>query len=473
MQLLKKLVGLPFPRTPNYQVSGQLDLADHRVQFRDFKRRVGNSDLEGTIDVDPDKEPPEVPANLASRRVDLADLGGFIGSEPGRVDTTGQSATQRAQVAKAEASARLLPDTPISIPKLHWADIDLKYRGQQIEGRSVPLDHLDVAMDIVNGTVTLHPISFGVGKGRIKGNTTLTPQAQAAHAKADVDFQNVDVSCLLAATHLFEGAGAISGTAEIDATGKSLAQMLGNGNGGVRLGMAGDDLSAIMVDLSGLQFGNAVLSALGLPKRTPVECFIGAFALQQEVATIQAFVLDTKEGVVNGAGSVNLRDESVTLRLRTEAKHFTIGSLPTPINITGTPKNPGIMPGAELLARGGAAAGAVADDPVRHRRRPSLRQLTCAGEANVGRPAPAAAADPTDDALIGLSGAEGPLKGHFLLDGVGRPSQLSHSGACSTETARHALRTCRVRVPKETECRRRSPTRSTMGSSSASPIRRR
>jgi AsmA family protein len=45
------------------------------------------------------------------------------------------------------------------------------------------------------------------------------------------------------------------------------------------------------------------------------------------------------------------------LRLSTEAKHFTIGTLHAPINITGTLKKPSIMPGAELLARGGAAAG--------------------------------------------------------------------------------------------------------------------
>jgi AsmA family protein len=357
MSLLEKLTGLPLPRTPNYQITGQLDFADKRVQFRDFKGRVGNSDLEGTIDVDPAKEPPEVTANLASRRVDLADLGGFIGAEPGRVGTTGQSPAQRAQVARAEANTRLLPDTPISVPKLHWANIHLKYRGQQIQGESVPLDHLDVAMDIVNGGVTLHPISFAVGKGRIKGNIQLAPQGQSAHAKADIDFQSLDVSRLMAATHLFEGAGTISGTAEFDGNGASLAQMLSNGNGGARLGMTGGDLSAVLVNLSGLQFGSAMLSALGLPKRTPVECFIGALALQRGVLGIQALVLDTGEAIVNGAGSVNLKDEGLNLQLKTEAKHFKIGSLPAPINVTGTLKNPSIMPGAELLARGGAAAG--------------------------------------------------------------------------------------------------------------------
>jgi hypothetical protein len=43
--------------------------------------------------------------------------------------------------------------------------------------------------------------------------------------------------------------------------------------------------------------------------------------------------------------------------LKTDSKHFSIGSLPTSINITGTFKNPSIRPGAGVAARAGAAAG--------------------------------------------------------------------------------------------------------------------
>src|SRR6202012_6137716 len=103
-----KLTGLPIPKTPNYQVAGQLDFADGRVQFRNFKGRVGNSDLNGTIDADPANQPPEVTADLVSHSVDLADLGGFIGAEPGRVTTTGQTPAQRADGAKVSTSSKLL-----------------------------------------------------------------------------------------------------------------------------------------------------------------------------------------------------------------------------------------------------------------------------------------------------------------------------------------------------------------------------
>ena len=49
--------------------------------------------------------------------------------------------------------------------------------------------------------------------------------------------------------------------------------------------------------------------------------------------------------------------------MRTEAKHFSIGSLPAPIHITGTLKHPNVSAGSEMVARGGLAAGLAAAFP--------------------------------------------------------------------------------------------------------------
>ena len=58
MSLLSGLDGSA-AAAPNYQLTGQLDFANQRVQLRNFIARVGNSDLTGTIEVDPKDEPPE------------------------------------------------------------------------------------------------------------------------------------------------------------------------------------------------------------------------------------------------------------------------------------------------------------------------------------------------------------------------------------------------------------------------------
>jgi uncharacterized protein involved in outer membrane biogenesis len=288
----------------------------------------------------------------------LTDLGGFIGSTPGRRDTPGETAAQRKETAQAEASLKLIPNTPINMPKLRAADVRLKYRGAHIEGESIPFDNIVVNLNITDGNITLKPLNFAVGTGEITSDITLSPLDKGMHTTAQIDFRRVDLSRLMAATHLFHGAGVIGGSANINTTGASLAQMLGDGNGGVRLFMTGGDLSALLIDISGLEFGNALLSALGIPQRATLHCFIGDLALNHGILHTQMLALDTSESDVHGTGDINLAHETIDYTLRTEATHFTIGTLPTPINITGTFKNPSIRPEAlPLAARAGAAIG--------------------------------------------------------------------------------------------------------------------
>jgi hypothetical protein len=358
MGLLEHLIGFPIPKTPPYEVSSKVAFAGGlRIRLEDFSGRLGSSDIDGTIAVDPGKERPEATADLHSNRVDLADLAGVIGAEPGRATTPGETRQQKAELAQASAGSKLLPDTPISLPRLTWADIHLQYRGNHIEGRSVPLDNLTLAMDLVNGRISVHPIAFGVGFGKIKADADLAPVGHELRAHADIQLQRVDVARLMAATHTFNGAGAISGAGAIETEGNSFAAMLGNGNGEVKMAMAGGNLSALLVDLSGLEFGNALLSALGMPQQTAVSCFIGDFGLRRGIMGVRALVLDTGEAIINGGGDVDLRDERINLWIRTASKHFSIGSLPADINIGGTLKKPSILPGGEIAARGGAAVG--------------------------------------------------------------------------------------------------------------------
>lgn len=356
MKLLYPLTGIPIPQTPPYKVSGNLDYKAGRVQFTDFQGTVGRSDLRGDIAVTTTGK-PVVEATLASRQVNMQDLGGFIGSTPGHVNDPGQTAQQRAQVARAEASSQLIPNAPISLPKLNAADVHLHYKAEHILGRGQPLDDMVANLDIVDGAIKLHPLSFGIGGGQIASQIALDEAKGGLHARADVTFQRIPVDKLLSASGVARGAGTIGGRAVIEGTGTSLAGILGHGSGEVKLYMArGGNLSALLVDLSGLQFGNALLSAIGLPKRAQIECLILDGKLQNGVLRPAPLLLDTSEALVSVKGDVNLLTESLALELTTKAKHFSIGSLPADINIGGTFKDPSIRPDVgDLAVRGGAA----------------------------------------------------------------------------------------------------------------------
>jgi uncharacterized protein involved in outer membrane biogenesis len=360
MSLLYPLTGVPIPQTPPFSITGNLDYAGGRVRFSDFAGTVGSSDLNGNIAEAPGiGGKPDVVLDLWSRRVDLTDLGGFIGTPPGKATTKGETAAEKQQLAEAKAKKTLLPDTPINLPKLRSADIHLKYRGENIENRSTPFDNLVVDMDVVDGRITLHPLDFGVGSGRVASTIELAPGPHdVVKANADIRFQHINLSRLLQATHAFKGEGILGGEAKIDTNGIWRASMMGQGNGELKLILlGGGNLSALLVDLTGLQFGNALLSALGVPNRADLKCFVTDLPLNQGILDTKVLLAETSEGRITGKGSVNFRDQTLDYSITTRSKNFSIGSLPGPINLTGPLGSPSIRPGAEIVARAGAAVG--------------------------------------------------------------------------------------------------------------------
>jgi uncharacterized protein involved in outer membrane biogenesis len=356
---LYQLTAIPIPATPPYSISGRLDYTRQTIHFENFKGRLGSSDIEGTItETTPtDGARRLVTANLASRRVDLTDLAGFLGATPGKTTTPGQNATTKAQEAAASARPNLLPTTPISLPKLNAANVELHYKGDTIINRDVPFDNVVVNLSIKNGRITLHPLDFAVGSGSIASNFDLAPADGILHTTANIDFKKLPLARLMQVTHAFAGDGVIGGTAHLTGTGNSVAAILGHGNGRLQLFMnQGGDVSALLVDLAGLQVGDAVLSALGVPNKTKIQCLVSDFTLTNGQVNTKALLLATTEANILGTGTANLTTEKINLALDTEATHFSIGSLSTPINIGGTLKHPSVLPAAgPLAARAGPA----------------------------------------------------------------------------------------------------------------------
>ncbi len=83
-------------------------------------------------------------------------------------------------------------------------------------------------MDVVDGAVALRPLTFGVGRGRILVEASLTPQVEgdAVRARAEVRFERLDVSRLMEASGGYQGEGVLSGAARLEGTGRSVAEIL-------------------------------------------------------------------------------------------------------------------------------------------------------------------------------------------------------------------------------------------------------
>lgn len=356
---LEALIDIPLVSTPPYSLAGKLDFIDGHVSFRDFKGRVGDSDLSGDFTVDPGKERPQVTADLQSTQLVLADLGGFIGTVPGKEVKPAMTEEQKQAHAREEDDTDLLPDEPFDIPELRAADFDVTFEGKRIVGEDMPLDNLATTLTIEDGLVTLKPLNFGIGEGRIAGDVVLDARQTPMATRASVDFQRVNLRQVMKLTETFEGAGMVGGRIYIETTGQSFAEMLGNGSGEFKLFMAGGNISALLVNLAGLDLGNSILSALGLPDETPIRCMVSDFDLRDGVLKTQAFFLDTEEAMIVGTGTVNLEKETIDYRINTQPKEPSIGAFPAPIDIEGPLGDPQVGPDAGELAERAAPSIAL------------------------------------------------------------------------------------------------------------------
>jgi AsmA family protein len=358
MELLLPLIGIATPKTPPYKISGRLDFENGRIKFTDMTGLVGSSDLSGDLEVNPAGQRPTLTANLVSHRVDMEDLGGFVGSTPGRTTTPGQTPQQVEEVKRAEASPKLLPTTRISIPKVLAADVHLTYHGEKILGKNMPFDSINVKMDIEAGRIRLAPIRLGIGDGALAGTISLSPVGDVVDADADIKAEHVNISKLLASAGLGSGQGTLDGNAKLKGRGASMSAILAHGDGGIRIVMPmGGNINSLLVDLSGLEIGPAFLAAIGVPDKEGIRCMVADFALQKGILASRTLEVNTTDHVITGGGRVDLSREVVEMTLRTDPKHFTIGKLATPIQIIGPFKDLHFMPDKELAIRGGLAAG--------------------------------------------------------------------------------------------------------------------
>ncbi|MDM4770748.1 AsmA family protein [Solimonas sp. SE-A11] len=352
---LYPLTGVPLPPTAAYSLQGHLDYEQGRVRFRDFHGRVGQSDLSGTLAVDLSGERRLVTADMRSSKVVLADLGGFVGVTPGKAGAETESEEQKAQRAQAQARERVLPDKPINLPKLRAADLDIKYRADRIES-DLPFDGLSAHLVSREGELQLKPLQFRIGEGRIAGNIELDGRSDVVHVVGDIDFRRIDLKRLVRDNPALSGTGLIGGSARIDSYGNSTAQILGSGDGELKLYMNRGHLSALLVNLAGLEFGKALLSALGLPSETDVRCAVADLGMKEGLLETRLLLVDTGEANILGDGSISLREETLDYRIHTKPKRIGLASLRAPINIGGTFAAPSIRPDWDRLAiKGGAA----------------------------------------------------------------------------------------------------------------------
>lgn len=357
---LNKLTGMVMPDTPPYTLGGRLRHEKNEWIFDPLDGKVGDSDIAGAVNYSKGGKRPLFKASLHSKVLDFNDLGPLVGAPPGTAPGETAAPEQKAQAAEREATQRILPEIKFSTAAWGKMDADVHLEAKRVQRpKQLPIDSLSTHLLLNDSVLKLQPLEFAIAKGRISSNVTINAQSKPVRGEVKADVQGLKLAPLFPTLKSMQQAlGTLYGHGELAGTGESVADLLGTSNGQVSLAVQGGRISALLVELLGLDLGEAVL-VLG-PKHEQVQlrCGVGSFDVKAGVGNTNPFIIDTDDTLVKVTGTVNLHDETYDLEIASYPKDVSLLSLRSPIEITGPMRKPKVRPKAGPLAA--RVAGAVA-----------------------------------------------------------------------------------------------------------------
>jgi uncharacterized protein involved in outer membrane biogenesis len=339
MEELYWIVGLAFPDTSPYRLSGRLVRADGTWRFEKVAGKVGESDLAGTLQVDTGGKRPFMHGDLTSKLLNFADLGPLVG-------------------AKEPRESGVLPDAPFHAERWNSVDADVRLRAGTIKRpEQLPIDKFATRIQMRDKVLSLAPLEFGIAGGRLAGTIRLDGNKEPIRGDVNMRVQNLQLAKLFPTVKQAQGSiGDLDGLIELSGSGNTVGKLLGTANGKIGVFIDSGKISQFLMELVALDLWDVARIKLKGDKQIDIRCAIADFGVKNGVMQANALVFDTSVVNVGGSGTINLKNEEMDLKLKPEPKDHSIASLKTPLYIRGTFGAPDVGPDMGKLAAKGAGA---------------------------------------------------------------------------------------------------------------------
>lgn len=154
--------------------------------------------------------------------------------------------------------------------------------------------------------------------------------------------------------------GRIGGEIDLHGSGNSVAKMLANADGDVGLLMGSGRISNLLLEYAGIDIAESLKFLLTKDRTVPVRCAFSQFAVNDGLMRSERLAFDTTDTVIFGAGTVNLRDETIDLTLKPQPKDHSFFALRAPLHVAGTFKDPEFHADLKKITLRGIAAALLA-----------------------------------------------------------------------------------------------------------------
>ena len=295
-----------------------------------------------------------------------------------------------ARPAKAET---VFSATPLPFDALARLDANLSFQLGVVRLGGVDVAGVTATLAVKDGRARLDPVAIAAPDQHLTGTLEIDASTAPAHLHLTLDAPALAAEPLLAILGL---PAAMTGTAEfradLTATGNSVKELAAGLGGWAGLAIEHGKLDAKMVN-SWLDQVRPLRIEGG--DATDLRCLAVRMDAKEGIATLKSMAFNTAALIADGGGEVDLRRETLALRLRPRTRIGGTG-VAVPLRVTGTLRAPAAR--VDLSTNGGGALAGLL-----------LGGKDIMGAAGGGDPCPAALAQARDRAAPGeTGGAVGP-----------------------------------------------------------------
>jgi uncharacterized protein involved in outer membrane biogenesis len=352
------LIGIAVPDTRAYHLRSHFTKTGGDYKFTRLSGAFGDSDVAGGMTISLPNNRLRLDASLHSDKVDIVDIGPFIGYDPTRVAA---GATAAATTQGKSDHPRILPDAPLRAESLKNFDAHVDYKVRVIRAPHVPVSDLTLTLDLDHNLLKLSPLTMNiVNTGHLAADISLNARDPAVVTDYDIRLSPTPMGKLLAGFGMKDSGttGTVKARIKMRGIGDSVRKSLATSNGRIAIGLPAGTFWTEYAQLSEFDVGVFLQKLLEKQLKTPIHinCGLIAFTVRDGVAAADPILIDTDKNLMAAKGGFSFKDESMNLTFRADGKKFSAFSGQSPVGIKGYFAAPALqIVTPQLLTRGGAA----------------------------------------------------------------------------------------------------------------------
>ena len=365
-------LGITLPTTAPFQMDGRIAKADALWSANIAGLTLGSSRLRGDFRYDTAPARPKLTGQLGGARLALPDLAPAFGAPPDK----------RQRGAARDTKDRVLPQREFDIPSLAAMDADVTLKLDSFFLGTPQLESLaplDGRLRLHDGRLSVEDLLARSAGGEVRGSFALDARdVKQPRWNADLRWSGIQLERFVKPRDTLRkdagakakakgggGAsgyvsGALSGRAQLDGRGRSIAELLASLDGTTQMWVKDGQISHLLIEASGIDLAESLGLVVRGDAPLPMRCAVTRLTVKDGAVKPEVAVIDTADTTLVVSGGVSLADERLDLLVTAQPRDMTPVALRGPLHIDGSFAHPQVHLDKQAIGLRVAAAAALA-----------------------------------------------------------------------------------------------------------------